>query len=186
MMIFTKDYISDIKSLNELEVLNTKSREFLIEKVNAGFEEIVTKNTNIGGSLESLFVESLKAFKSYDVNVCFTHLDFLIWYCEEHNIDKILNIEFNYEVINFYDYLKSISMISFFHIARVITFMNDSFLGEDLFKKIIYDLNESLDFSQLDGTSIEYFKMYMEELLLESKTFKVWLESNIKLCEFLK
>lgn len=185
-MIFTKDYIFDIENLNGADQLDSKLRELFVEKINKGFEEILVKNKAEGGNLETLFIESLKAFNKYDIDICFTHLGFLIWHCEENNIDKFLSTEFNDQVIAFYDYMKSIDRISFFHISRVITFVSDFCVGEELFKNVVYDLNNSNDFSKLDGTSIEYFKMYMEELLLESKTFKTWMTSNNSLCEFLK
>lgn len=62
--------------------------------------------------------------------------------------------------------------------------MSDYNLGEILFKNIVLDVIKTADY--LDGTSIEYFKLYRDELLIESKTFKVWLESNINFCKFLK
>lgn len=184
-MIFTKDYIINIENLNRLDELNLKSRALFVDKIVKDFKEILVKNDVKGGNLETFFIESLKAFKSYDVDICFTHLAFLISYYEENNIYKFESIDFNFEVVTFYNYLKSIDKISFFHISRVITYISDFYIGEELFKNIVIDLNNKKD-HYLDGTSIEYFKMYMEELLLESKTFRTWISLNSTLFEFLK
>jgi hypothetical protein len=184
-MIFTKDYISNIENLNVADPLNSKLRGLLVEKIEKGFEEIFAKNTDDGGSLETLFIESLKAFNNYDIDICFTHLEFLIWHCEENNINKFESTEFNNQVLSFYEYIRSLDKISFFHISRVITLISDYSIGEKLFKEIIYDLNNSNDFSKVDGTSIEYFKMFREELMLENETFKTWMDSNTNLCDFI-
>lgn len=182
MILFKSDYITDLKNLNEVDILDSQLRKSCIEKVNVRFKEILYRNSKAG--LEKLFIESLKDFKRYDTTICFTHLDFLISYCEECNIDKFESIEFNNQVLAFYEYLKVVDRISFFHISRIITFMSDYNLGEILFKNIVLDVIKTADY--LDGTSIEYFKLYRDELLIESKTFKVWLESNINFCKFLK
>lgn len=184
-MILAKDYIIDIQNLNGVDLFNSKLRIQFIEKVERGFEEILSKNDNNGGSLETFFIESLRAFVICDVDVCFTHLEFLVGYCEERGIEKFQSNEFNLQVIVFYDYLKSIDNYSFFHIARVITYLSDYFIGEILFKNIILDLKNEKYFSTVDGTSVEYFKMYMEDLLLKSITFKTWRDQNSDLCEFL-
>lgn len=67
---------------------------------------------------------------NYDIEICFTHLEFLIGHFEEKDIDKFQSNEFNLQVIIFYDYLKSINRYSFFHVARVVTYVSDFFLGE--------------------------------------------------------
>lgn len=185
MMIFTKEYIINVENLNRVDELNSKLRELFVDKIVKGLKEILAKNDAEGGNLETLFIESLKAFKGYDVDTCFTHLTFLISYYEENNIDKFESIDFNLQVVTFYEYMKSIDKISFFHISRVITYISDFYIGEELFKNIIIDLNNKKDY-YLDGTSIEYFKMYMEELLLESETFRNWMALNNTLVEFLK
>lgn len=182
-MKFTKDYIADIKNLNEVDIFNSELRGLFIDKVKDGFEEIRIKNNENG--LEILFIESLKVFNKYDVDICFTHLAFLINYCEESNIDKFESIEFNNQVVAFYEYLKFINRYSFFHIARVITYISEISIGEALFKNIIFDVNNMND-HYIDGTSKEYFKMYMEELLSESKTFKAWMDSNAVLFDFIR
>lgn len=190
-----ENYIYDIEEYNKFlnhtqnnltydndEILSNKTKRTLLrKKVDEGFQNWVVMNNE--NDLEGLIIKSIHLFYSYDVDICFTHLDFMISYLEEMNVDKFYSEKFCYTVIIFYNYLKSIKKFDFFYIPRIMSFMGVYKLGEILFKNIVFDLNYNSLYNNIysDGTTLEYFNMYKEELLNENLIFNNWIISNQEL-----
>lgn len=174
--MLSSEYIMSIERYNKSLLQNSfdlpleEKRNLSIEE----FEKWFSKNKELG--YKDLFNMSFDYFEKHSFNICRTHLIYLFEESEQDGIESLNSKKYSEKLFSFYKFCKQKNIWDFWLFSRLLTLVDDSYVGEVLSKDILMFIEKNHKSIDIDNTSLEYFKIYVEDFLIQKKTFLNWLK----------